>query len=209
MIIAPQDVTTTLFGLTITTSNATAAYQWIDCATNDPISGETGISYNVTANGSYAVIITENGCSDTSACTVIDFVGIDGLDFQTLSLFPNPTANGMFSINTEGVIKEIELIDMMGRIVQVEINLTDKTGVDIVDQKEKFNFTAHHITTSQNFIHNINNRTYDIILCDGDRDGKVQSKDILDSYNILNNNGYIVFPTIIPLNPIEQMVPRM
>ena len=90
-----------------------------------------------------------------------------------------------------------------------KINLTDKTGVDIVDQKEKFNFTAHHITTSQNFIHNINNRTYDIILCDGDRDGKVQSKDILDSYNILNNNGYIVFPAIIPLDPIEQMVPRM
>jgi hypothetical protein len=127
VIIAPQDVTTTLFGLTITTSNATAAYQWIDCATNDPISGETGISYNVTANGSYAVIITENGCSDTSACTVIDFVGIDGLDFETLSLYPNPTANGMFSINTVGTIKEIELIDMMGRIVQVEINLTDKS----------------------------------------------------------------------------------
>tara|TARA_B110000114_G_C14945596_1_gene338197 strand:- start:522 stop:677 length:156 start_codon:yes stop_codon:yes gene_type:complete len=36
---------------------------------------------------------------------------------ETLLLYPNPTANGMFSINIEGAIKEIELIDMMGRIV--------------------------------------------------------------------------------------------
>ena len=89
------------------------------------------------------------------------------------------------------------------------INLTDKTGVDIIDQKERFNFTADHITTSQNFLHNINNRTYDIILCDGDRDGKILSKDVIDSYNILNNNGYIIFPTILPTNPIEQIVPRI
>jgi hypothetical protein len=127
VIIAPHDVTTTLTDLTITANNTTTSYQWIDCATNNFIGGETGVSYTATANGSYAVIITANGCSDTSACTVIDNVGIDGLDFETLSLFPNPTSNGMFSINTEGAIKEIELIDMMGRIVQVEINVTDKT----------------------------------------------------------------------------------
>lgn len=88
------------------------------------------------------------------------------------------------------------------------IYIKNKVGVDIVDQKEKFKFTATHITTSQNFIHNINNQTYDIILCDGDRDGKVSSKDIVDSYNILNDNGYIIFQTILTTNPIEEKVPR-
>lgn len=127
VIIAPQDVTTSLTDLTITANNTTATYQWIDCATNNFIGGETGVSYTATTNGSYAVIITSNGCSDTSACTVIDNVGIDGLNFESLSLFPNPTSNGMFSINIEGAIKEIELIDMMGRVVQVETNLTDKS----------------------------------------------------------------------------------
>jgi len=89
------------------------------------------------------------------------------------------------------------------------INLTDKTGVDIVDQKEKFNFTADHITTSQDFIHNINNRTYDLILCDGDRDGKVMSKDLTDCYNILNDNGYIVIPAMIPIKEEHQTIPRI
>ena len=53
----------------VLTANATpATYQWINCATHTPIAGQTSQSYTATVNGSYAVKITQNGCTDTSAC---------------------------------------------------------------------------------------------------------------------------------------------
>jgi stress response protein SCP2 len=50
-------------------ANATpATYQWINCATHTPIAGQINQSYTATQNGSYAVKISQNGCTDTSAC---------------------------------------------------------------------------------------------------------------------------------------------
>ena len=56
-----------------------ATYQWVDCSNNfGPIPGATNQSYTkATANGSYAVIITANGCTDTSACHNVTTVGIN------------------------------------------------------------------------------------------------------------------------------------
>ena len=53
----------------VLTANATpSTYQWINCATHTSIGGQTSQSYTATVNGSYAVKITQNGCTDTSAC---------------------------------------------------------------------------------------------------------------------------------------------
>jgi len=58
-------------GSTLAADAAGATYQWIDCNGNAPISGQTFQSFTANSPGSYAVIITQNGCSDTSACYTI------------------------------------------------------------------------------------------------------------------------------------------
>lgn len=65
-------LTTTVNGDTITADQDSASYQWIDCNYfNQSIPGATDQSYTPTVTGSYAVIITKNGCSYTSLCNNI------------------------------------------------------------------------------------------------------------------------------------------
>jgi hypothetical protein len=69
-----------------------ASYQWIDCSDNSPISGETSQTYTASADGDFAVIVTDGNCSDTSACSTVLFWGIDEAAFaHTLVIAPNPT----------------------------------------------------------------------------------------------------------------------
>lgn len=79
--------------LTITASTATS-YQWINCATGQAIAGETNQIFTATANGNYAVVGTSaDGCSDTSACVLIDYMGLDDQAVMQVSMAPNPTSD--------------------------------------------------------------------------------------------------------------------
>lgn len=74
------------------TATSPATYQWIKCLPFSPISGATSQSYTATMNGSYAVIVTENGCSDTSNCLTVTGVGIIDTDISDdIVLYPNPS----------------------------------------------------------------------------------------------------------------------
>ncbi|GAB5417528.1 MAG: hypothetical protein Crog4KO_08000 [Crocinitomicaceae bacterium] len=97
-------------------------YQWIDCSTNQPISGETQYEYTATQNGNYAVIISEDGCQDTSACYTIDQVGISSLETETLRIAPNPVSGGMVRIYGAEQLKSIQVMDASGKYVAVEVD---------------------------------------------------------------------------------------
>ena len=55
--------------------------------------GETNQNFTATTNGDYAVIVTKNSCSDTSACTSIIVTDVNESTsvFERHELFPNPT----------------------------------------------------------------------------------------------------------------------
>jgi hypothetical protein len=91
------DNTTTVNGSTILASAAGAIYQWLDCDNAmSEIAGETGNLFNASSNGNYAVEITQNGCTDTSACVAITTVELVENDFtQNFMVFPNPTAGNV------------------------------------------------------------------------------------------------------------------
>lgn len=79
-------------GNTLTAISSGATYQWIDCSNNSAVSGETAQSFSPAVNGNYALVITENGCTDTSGCVAITTVGIRELSFgEFASLYPNPS----------------------------------------------------------------------------------------------------------------------
>ncbi len=94
------DTSVTIVGQTITANLVGASYQWLNCDDNfGLISGETNQTYTATANGSYAVEITQNGCVDTSACHTITSVGIIENNFgNKLVVYPNPT-NGNITVD--------------------------------------------------------------------------------------------------------------
>ena len=121
------DVSLYLTGSIISTNATGATFQWLDCdSTVTPLAGETGYQLYPTANGSYSVIITQNGCPDTSACTAVNNVGIeDVLSENNFALYPNP-ANDAITINYHLPIgtqnAQAEILSVTGVIIQ-KINL--------------------------------------------------------------------------------------
>ncbi|PWL24150.1 MAG: hypothetical protein DCO96_15280, partial [Fluviicola sp. XM-24bin1] len=119
------DVGTTMAsdGITMiaTNNNAGVTYQWIDCETNAPVPGATNVNFTPTYGSDFAVIVTENGCSDTSAC-VNSTVSVDQLTMDEFILYPNPTT-GQFTVSFTGEIRSIEMVDVTGRIVMTKTML--------------------------------------------------------------------------------------
>lgn len=112
-----------LAGITLTADQAGASYQWIDCGNGNAISGATGQNYTATANGDFAVIVTNNGCSDTSACITVSQVGIVENSFgAALAVSPNPTT-GDFSV------------DLGASYAHVTATMTDLNGKEIFTEE--------------------------------------------------------------------------
>ena len=118
------NVMTSLSGLTITSNEIGASYQWINCDGNVTITGESNQSYVVDTNGDYAVIISEGVCSDTSACISIQDVGFEDLNGVELLVYPNPTQKEFYiESNVKGGMFNIYSID--GKSVRKNIMLVE------------------------------------------------------------------------------------
>ena len=72
---------------TLTATQTVASYQWVDCDNeNTIIIGEINQSFTTTSTGNYAVIVTINECGITSACSLIDFIGLGELNNTSKTL---------------------------------------------------------------------------------------------------------------------------
>ena len=112
--------TVTQTGPLLTAVESGATYQWLDCLGMTPIIEATNQSYTATANGDYAIIVTNNGCSDTSTCYTVTGVGIiENYLGNELLLYPNPT-DGNFSIDFGETYSSvtITMTDLNGKMIQ-------------------------------------------------------------------------------------------
>jgi hypothetical protein len=104
---------------TITSFANGATYQWLNCDSNTAIPGATSISYTATANGNYAVIVTQDACVDTSTCTNITGMGIQNYSSNNaIQIIPNPSI-GNFTITSDNKMKQVTINDMLGNQVQI------------------------------------------------------------------------------------------
>jgi alpha-tubulin suppressor-like RCC1 family protein len=113
----------------ITATQIGATYQWLNCNTaKSIIAGAINQIYTATVNGNYAVIVTQNGCSDTSICVNINSVGLsENNNENKISIFPNP-ANAKLTVTSETAIKEIYIYDLVGKLLN---------QLDLVNTKTK------------------------------------------------------------------------
>src|SRR5690606_7776368 len=81
---------------TLTANQANASYQWMYCD-SILIQGETKRSFVPSVDGSYAVIVTVNGCTDTSKCVEIRNVDLPQYTIGAIEAYPNPT-NGYLNL---------------------------------------------------------------------------------------------------------------
>ncbi|MGB1039242.1 MAG: T9SS type A sorting domain-containing protein [Flavobacteriales bacterium] len=112
-------------------SNDTGAtYRWLDCSNGySVISGATSQWFKLTANGSYAVEVSKNGCTDTTSCISINNVSVKE-SFKSkneLKIYPNPTSTNLTIEIPEGVDESAILIvrDVNGRKVFQKSHITD------------------------------------------------------------------------------------
>ena len=107
-----------------------AQYQWIDCNGNQIINGEVSQNFTATYNGDFAVIVSDNGCSDTTDCVTISKVGLDELN-QQISIYPNPTSTSFTITSKNSINSSFKLMDIQGKVVLTgKIESTEET-VDI------------------------------------------------------------------------------
>ncbi|RZM18999.1 MAG: T9SS type A sorting domain-containing protein, partial [Pedobacter sp.] len=119
---------TTVQGSTITATATGASYQWINCATNQPISGATSTSFTPVTNGSYAVIVSQNGCSKTSDCVLITNLSRDTFEKNSWKIYPNPAITHLTVELADA--SEIKIFDIAGKIV---ITQSLKSGTNTID----------------------------------------------------------------------------
>ena len=106
----------------LTSMQSNATYQWINCENMAPVVlGGTGRSYTPELSGSYAVIVTYNGCTDTSDCSFFSGIGVP--EEESIWRISQGT-QGQFQVNYAGSGSyAIQIVDMLGRTVLEEREL--------------------------------------------------------------------------------------
>ncbi len=126
--------TVSLNGLTITSNQAGAMYQWLDCNNgNAAIASATNQAYTASTNGSYAVMITFGGCSKTSTCTSITTVGLQNVvSTSDIKIYPNPT-NGILNVSLKDADKSstLKIVNSVGQVVFQTLVSKDNSQINI------------------------------------------------------------------------------
>ena len=83
--------------------------------------GAIGRIFNPSFNGSYALAITRNGCTDTSSCYNITTLGLDQLDGRTtVRIFPVPAREMLNIVLSEEANYEVSIHDLTGSKVVLQ-----------------------------------------------------------------------------------------
>jgi hypothetical protein len=131
---------------TLTANAVDATYQWIDCITMIAIPGETNQSFTATANGIYAVEVTQNNCADTSACyEILSVALLENVFRDAFTVYPNPT-DGFVYIYLGQLYENlfIKVMDYQGRVQEtthyqaaekISLELKGAKGLYFIDIK--------------------------------------------------------------------------
>ncbi len=129
------DTSVTVVEPIITANEVGASYQWLDCNNaNLPIANETNQSYTVLGlGGTYSVIVTANGCTDTSNCRLVMITVVSGSVIEKgFEVYPNPASTVItIATNTNLLGSDYSVIDQFGKFVLEGKLSAVTTSVDV------------------------------------------------------------------------------
>lgn len=103
-------------------------YQWIDCATNTEIAGATNQTFTASTPGSYAVIVSNATCSDTSSCYTVSDASIHSIAIENVvKAYPNPFENELTLTASQTV--QFTITDMNGKVIVATSEMKDKVTI--------------------------------------------------------------------------------
>lgn len=118
-------------GSTLEANESSAAnYKWMNCKTKQVVAGSNLQKYSPTASGDYAVIVTKNGCIDTSACVNIQLGGIDKSYSNKVLFYPNPAQNDI-TIENATNISAGTIYDLNGKLIYTFTDLSNPTLLNV------------------------------------------------------------------------------
>ena len=105
-------------GIVLSAQSATGSFQWVSCDDSTDIAGATSAVFVVSANGHYAVKVTEGSCEQWSDCFEINNIGIKE-DFLNAALYPNPASTYIIvpSLKQKGKVA-VDVYTVGGQLVQ-------------------------------------------------------------------------------------------
>ncbi|MFT4601407.1 MAG: hypothetical protein ACI857_001587 [Arenicella sp.] len=113
------DISVTNNGLDLFSNANGMNYQWIDCDNSfNPIPGEVGQNFFPAQNGNFAVIVNNNGCSDTSACQLIENLEVTSNKKEKLLIYPIPAVDHL-QIVSKNPILLLNIYDSSGKILLI------------------------------------------------------------------------------------------
>ncbi len=109
-------------GSTLTALANGATYKWFNCSTNSIVVGATAQSFTPSVTGNYAVIVTQNNCTDTSICKSVVVSAIDEVDENSLiHIYPNPIENQLhINVDAKFIGKTYQLLDIVGKVMYTQ-----------------------------------------------------------------------------------------
>ncbi len=147
------DTSITQTGISLTSNEINANYQWLNCDNNFAIiNGATETTFTPENNGRYAVEITLNNCIDTSSCKLINNVNIDEHSHLSFVIYPNPSTEG-FTVQYSSHIENgyLNIIDLTGKQIY-SVLLTDTSSTYIPKSSIKPGIYTALITTKNTVI---------------------------------------------------------
>jgi hypothetical protein len=123
-----------LSGSTLTSNQSGAQYKWLNCLTgHSVIAGQTSQSYTPQVTGLYAVVVTRNGCTDTSNCFTAIGTNVTSISnfASAITRYPNPTT-GMLIVNSHPYKPNgIRLKDLTGKTLMQMVPQGATTTLDL------------------------------------------------------------------------------
>lgn len=122
------DLDITLQDTKIVSLQGGANYQWVDCDNGfAPIAGAVFQSFEPEVTGSYAVIVEQQGCEDTSVCFQFVIISVNNVGLRnSIKIYPNPSGGTLkIEWNENFQEPELSIYDAAGRIMYASGSLND------------------------------------------------------------------------------------
>jgi hypothetical protein len=149
---SPVNIGVTQTGFSLTANATSATYQWIVCPGNTDVAGATNATFNATADGDYAVIVTDgNGCEDTSACYTILGLSTGEMNTGAIHFYPNPATDFIILDLPDFTASQvIQVMDANGRIVLTQTVNSNKEILNLSQLENGMYFIS--ITSSESIL---------------------------------------------------------